>query len=493
MATTRKVSAAKTTTSKATTQKANIDKAVDAAILGENTEVTTETKPLSILGFPVLKSATVPYTAIIKQYNVRTKRNEENVDDIYESILHNGIENPLHVTPNMVLLEGHRRLYCATKKSELTGEVEQVDILIVDVPENKIPLYQAKAGLSKPLTNGELSTAIMEFSKRNPDMTNMEIAELFGCSHTTVNKANQVYRASGNLAEDVTKGRISQKSALKIIKLAETNKVNPDEAYGQVLDRETTKNNGTPPIQISGRSVNYQLKQAFPDVYSQFEQEENLKKDNTPSKRDLMRKLVGNLRSVERLDGTVLLTGSFSTSDYQLLKELLAIPSTQNHGVDMPDDIKENNNFTSDITDVILPISTTPKETKEIKDYLQKVVVEKIYESDFEAYLDMQGEYECDYLFINNHSFGEEAHELSAKLNKTIFHNGQIPFVVLGDFEIKKLGKECVNISCKIQKPEFEAEEEQESNTVDLDDLAGSVVEDYLEELDDTDYSGNFE
>ena len=239
MATAKKTSTtAKTTNTK--TMKTKTPASVTPETITETIPTTVDITSLSTLkihGFPVVGTKILPHRNLNRAYNVRSAKNAEKVSDIVESITKNGVTAPIHVTPNNVTLDGFRRLNaCDIAATALGQESVDVPVIIVDVPEKDIPLYQHRCGLAKGVSEKEHIQAIIEYAVRNPKAYQEEIAKQFAVSVQTVSKAIRLHREAPGLYVEVTKGTLAQKAALDIIQVAKREKLQPDDLGKKVID-----------------------------------------------------------------------------------------------------------------------------------------------------------------------------------------------------------------------------------------------------------------
>ena len=424
----------------------------------KTTEMSKEKELL--FGYPVLEKKVIPYTDIIRQFNVRTQKNEEAIGDIYDSIYRDGVLNPLHISADNILLEGHRRLYAVRKKSAEKNKVENVPVIVLDIPLNEVPLYQLKAGLTKSLNGAEINRAIVEYAVRNPDLNNIKISQVFSVSHTTVNTALSILRKSQDLSQDVSDGKISTRAALKVIKVADLCRKEPTEVFHEIKAR-VKANDDDCATNLTAKRVNCELKNLYPNGFDEISKRESSdKQPKIESKTVLIKELLKKLNAINNRDNTeVLLDGVIPKDLWDKI-----------NGVFNP------------------PVSTPPVVIVEKGDLTTVTITDKTFENPLDCWTELQRtECDQDYLLANNITFDDEALDVADLLNKsTSFFNG-VPSIELTDADIEKLVNKFNVRVVNYKFTEYEAFTEDETFTEDentFDEIESTEDENTFDEIE---------
>jgi hypothetical protein len=149
---------------------------------------------------------------IVKSFNIRLEKNTNNVSDIAENIAANGFNNYLIINLNKLLCDGNRRYKVAE-----TLKLTQLPVIVQNIPEDELPLYQFNTAQRKNFSPVEISRGITEYHKRNPEVSLRSLGTLFGVTHITALKATVLHRVSPTLSDLVSNGYLSQNAALSIV------------------------------------------------------------------------------------------------------------------------------------------------------------------------------------------------------------------------------------------------------------------------------------
>jgi Winged helix-turn-helix DNA-binding len=321
---TRKASPATTksgTTPKNTTKKAPANQMT--------TEETSNDKALQIFihGFPVINSATVKASTIQRAYNIRFLKNVQSVADIFDSISENGISDPIYLTPDNVALDGYRRLFCAQKIQQEKGIDLDVPVVYINIPDTDIPVFQARCGSSKHINDAEIKGGILEYAKRNPGISNRQIAKVFGVSPTTVDTVLITLRAAPQISEQVVLGSIPQQAAKKILEVAKKIGIEPDKLWvdlvkeipGEKISEDSDN------LKYGGRAISKALKNKYPDIKIETTSKtESSGIPVQPSSKKLLKELWLQLKVSEGgSNNAVYLSGEIDLKLFQQLELLL--------------------------------------------------------------------------------------------------------------------------------------------------------------------------
>lgn len=164
------------------------------------------------------KVTTIPHTAIKRDFNIRSAKNVQKVDDILDSIRVNGVKEAIKINLNGINVDGARRLFCL----DLIAEEKQlpsidVEVLPLDIADEEIPHYQYLTFARTGISTREKNAAIYEYVLRNPNENNADIARKFTVSKGVLNSVSRIIRATDELTSLVIEDEIAQNAALCII------------------------------------------------------------------------------------------------------------------------------------------------------------------------------------------------------------------------------------------------------------------------------------
>ena len=281
MATSKSSTTNTTTTKKATTgrkttaTKTTASKTKKTTTTKRTTKSTNTTELGLAYGFPIEGNKVVPYRELKKGYNVRFETNVHDVTTLLPSIQANGVRDNIIVSPDGIVLDGYRRLYCCELIESETKEVLKVPVQIVNVPEAEIPLFQVLCALSKDLKPVEIADAIAKYALQHPELSIRELAKTFNVVHTTVAKICTIVNASPILGEKYVNKEISQQAAIKVATVHKntasfsSTPAKSKAFFTDVLTQAETFRleeieQGKNPKQINGRHVNKAIKFLYP-------------------------------------------------------------------------------------------------------------------------------------------------------------------------------------------------------------------------------------
>lgn len=158
----------------------------------------------------------VALDSIVKGENIRDLAKANKTDDIAGSIKTNGLQVPLTVDTNLLLLDGYRR-YNVLKSLQKPNDDLMVQVLVMKIDLEDIPLFQFQTMQRSGISQDERSNAIIKYKINKAYLTEKAIAEKFGVDAKTVRKALSIYNASPSLNELVAKGKVTQNAAMQVI------------------------------------------------------------------------------------------------------------------------------------------------------------------------------------------------------------------------------------------------------------------------------------
>jgi hypothetical protein len=316
-------------------KKENLNTTMTNTTVETNTSNISNETSLKIHGFPVIGQANILVSQIKRDYNIRFQTNVQKVDDIYDSIRENGVSQPIYINSESVALDGYRRLFCCDKIiNEGTGDFE-VPVIYIDVPYAEIPLFQARCGSVKHISESEYQAGIIEHAKRNPNLSNRAIASLFGKSSTIVNQILYILREAPNLSQEVNAGVIPQMAAKKLIEAAKQSGKKADAIWSEEIkpkilaQKSEAENKPVEELQnlpLSGRTVNKAIRDTFPDIKltSETKPQAEPAAQTIPGSKKALRNLWVELQFTENSTGGIELSGVIDKLLFQQIEALLS-------------------------------------------------------------------------------------------------------------------------------------------------------------------------
>lgn len=288
----------------------------------------------------------IQHNQIVIQENIR---NDWQVLDpkLLESIRVNGVEDPIVVTPKLVLLDGHRRYTALNALAEEQGKPSiPVRVLIKDIPDNEIAKYQYTTGHDrKNISSQDTLRAVTRHAERNPELSDRDLAVIFRVSPSTVFTCTRIMRVP-SLKNLVTNKLLTQNAAIQIINhFVNESGLSQDEAGEETFIENTEKalqganklgeelisnisgviSNNTENKVINPwtlRNVNTYLTQiGEPEIPSKIVEPAGTKKKYTLV--SIVQSMVSTFTITPKEDETVNFEGSMSAEMFEALKELL--------------------------------------------------------------------------------------------------------------------------------------------------------------------------
>lgn len=161
----------------------------------------------------------IPLKSIVRGENIREAKKAKDTSDIENSIRVTGLQVPLTVNTDGVLLDGYRRLNVLETLEKEADSTEDylVSVIVKDIPSEQIPLFQYQTMQRVGIGDRERSQAILAHVNKNQSATDKEVAILFSVDATTVAKALRIHKTSPALSEMVLDKKITQNAALEIV------------------------------------------------------------------------------------------------------------------------------------------------------------------------------------------------------------------------------------------------------------------------------------
>lgn len=162
----------------------------------------------------------IPHNQISVVYNIRQNADvqDEKLLSLLQSIRESGLQDPIVVTPNLIHIDGQRRLTALNLLAQERGvDAIDVKVRIMDIPEKDIPLYQYLSGHErKNISAQDTMRAISTYAEKNPDVPYRQLSVLFNSSPATVFRCTKIQRVP-SLNELCKNSLVTQNAALQVI------------------------------------------------------------------------------------------------------------------------------------------------------------------------------------------------------------------------------------------------------------------------------------